>query len=115
MVFVTHAVAGIHRIPVEWLDGYGPSGFRLAAPGEIAAWHAERGLNPPRREASLFCAHCIRRVLLCDTRQRVLHEACDSGVVDVRLYSCVACGLDLAAEVGSDAAGWGDSPAPHRS
>src|SRR5688500_6095748 len=96
MVFVTHAVAGIHRIPAEWLDGYTPSGFRLAAPAEIVAWHAERGLVAPHREGTLFCAYCIRRVPPRETRQRVLCETCASGTVDVRLYSCAACGLDLA-------------------
>ncbi|HEU5317481.1 MAG TPA: hypothetical protein VFX49_15320 [Chloroflexota bacterium] len=99
MVFVAHAVAGVHRIPGEWLDGYRPSGFRLAAPTEIEAWHEERGLLAPRANAVLFCAQCIRSVGLAEARERVFHEECDSGEVDIRLYSCAACGLDLAAEI----------------
>ena len=101
-VFVAHAVAGVHRIPAAWLDGYAPSGFRLAAPAEIATWHADRGLTPPQPEGRLFCAQCLRGVGLGATRQRVVHEACASGTVDVRLYSCATCGLDLAAEVQSE-------------
>ena len=107
VVFVTHAVAGVHRIPAAWMDGYGPSGFRLAAPVEIEAWHAERGLTPPHPEGRLFCAQCLRGVSLDATRQRVLHEPCASGTVDVRLYSCATCGLDLAAEVQAEPADQG--------
>jgi hypothetical protein len=47
LVFVAHRVAGIHRIPAAWLDGYMPSGFRMATAAEIAFWHEERGLDPP--------------------------------------------------------------------
>ena len=47
MVFVAHPVAGVHRVPAEWLDGFIPSGFREATPAEIMRWHDERDLEPP--------------------------------------------------------------------
>ena len=47
MVFVAHPVAGVHRVPAEWLDGFRPSGFREATPAEIIRWHIERDLEPP--------------------------------------------------------------------
>ena len=47
MVFVAHPVAGVHRVPEEWLDGFLPSGFRQATPAEIIHWHDERDLEPP--------------------------------------------------------------------
>ena len=53
LVFVSHRVAGVHRIPAAWLDGYVPSGFRPATPAEIRRWHEERGLEPPREEPVL--------------------------------------------------------------
>ena len=55
LVFVSHPMAGVHRIPATWLDGYAPSGFRLASAAQIRRWHDERGLAPPadaEREAA---------------------------------------------------------------
>ena len=51
LVFVSHPVAGVHRIPEAWLDGYAPSGFRLATQSEIRRWHADRDLDPPLHDA----------------------------------------------------------------
>ena len=42
LVFVSHPVAGVRRIPHASLEGYGPSGFRLAADAEIHRWQDER-------------------------------------------------------------------------
>ena len=47
LVFVSHPVAGVHRIPQAWLDGYSPSGFRLATPDEIRRWYEARGVAAP--------------------------------------------------------------------
>jgi hypothetical protein len=47
LVFVSHPVAGIHRVPAAWLDGLFPSGYRLATVAEITFWHEERGLDAP--------------------------------------------------------------------
>jgi hypothetical protein len=52
LVFVSHPVAGIHRVPAAWLDGLFPSGYRLATPAEIKFWHEERGLDVPAESAS---------------------------------------------------------------
>ncbi|MGH2352740.1 MAG: hypothetical protein ACRDI2_02465 [Chloroflexota bacterium] len=47
MMFVAHPIAGVHRVPSEWMDGLWPSGFREATPAQVARWHEERGLEPP--------------------------------------------------------------------
>ena len=47
LVFVSHPIAGIHRVPAAWLDGLFPSGYRLATAAEIKFWHEERGLDAP--------------------------------------------------------------------
>lgn len=47
LVFVSHPVAGIHRVPAAWLDGLFPSGYRLATAAEIVLWHVERDLEVP--------------------------------------------------------------------
>ena len=63
MVYVTHPQTGVRRIPVAWLDGFAPSGFRLATAREIAAWHAAHGLEAPPLEAlaGAPCPACQRR------------------------------------------------------
>jgi hypothetical protein len=52
MVFVAHHITGVRLIPRDWLDGFQPSGFREATAQEIAYWHEERGIEPPRIEAT---------------------------------------------------------------
>jgi hypothetical protein len=52
LVFVSHPVAGVHRVPAAWLDGLFPSGYRLATPAEIKLWHEERGLDAPAEAES---------------------------------------------------------------
>ena len=47
LVFVSHPVAGVRRIPRAWLDGYGPSGFRPATDAEIRRWEDERTADAP--------------------------------------------------------------------
>jgi hypothetical protein len=47
MVFVSHRMTGVHRIPAAWLDGYAPSGFRPATAAQIRLWYEERGLDLP--------------------------------------------------------------------
>jgi hypothetical protein len=48
MVFVVHPMTGVHKVPAEWLEPMAASGFRKATRREIAQWHEERGLDPPR-------------------------------------------------------------------
>ena len=52
-IFVTHRMTGVRRIPALWLDGFSPSGFRLATPDEIREGHDERGLRPPEGSAQV--------------------------------------------------------------
>jgi hypothetical protein len=53
LMFVSHPVAGVHRIPAVWFDGYAPSGFHPATAAEVRQWHEERGLTfPDTPEAS---------------------------------------------------------------
>jgi hypothetical protein len=47
MMFVSHPVAGVHRVPANWMDGLWPSGFREATPAEVVRWHEDRDLDPP--------------------------------------------------------------------
>ena len=98
MVYVAHPAAGVHRIPDEWMDGFAPSGFRLATVGEVAAWHAERGLEPPAEEGH-YCPSCLTRVPHSEAERRLHREVCASGQLDVWLFHCRGCGTALAAEL----------------
>ena len=98
MAFMTHPAAGVHRIPYTWLDGFAPSGFRLATAREISGWHDERGLVPPPAEGG-YCPSCLQRVPPDRAERRLHREPCASGALTVRLYHCPACGTALAAEV----------------
>jgi len=98
MVYVTHRATGVRRIPAAWLDGFAPSGFRLATAGEVAAWHGARGLDPPPPEGP-HCPVCARRVPAGAAERRLHREACASGALEVWLHHCPACGAALAAEV----------------
>ena len=98
MVYVAHPAAGVHRIPDEWLDGFGPSGFRLATALEIAAWHGARGLDALAPDGA-YCPGCLHRVPAGTTERRRHRERCASGDLDVWLHHCRACGTALAAEI----------------
>jgi hypothetical protein len=100
-MYITHPETGVHKIPGDWLDGFAPSGFRPATPAEIEAWHAERGLTPPG-EGGAYCPCCLKRVPPREAHREVQREECASGVVDVVLYRCPACGLALFAVVQSN-------------
>ena len=104
MVYITHARGrtGVHRIPDEWLEGFRPSGFRLATAAEVTAWHAERGLDPPEA-TGVYCPSCLRQVPVGAAERHVHREACASGPLLVWLSSCPACGTVLAAEVVAEA------------
>jgi hypothetical protein len=103
MVYVAHPATGVHRIPDDWLDGFAPSGFRLATIGEIAAWHAERGLGAPPASSEvdegIYCPCCLRRIPTANTDRREHREACASGPLAVWVHHCAACGAALAVEV----------------
>ena len=101
---MAHSAAGVHRIPDEWLDGFTPSGFRLATVPEVAAWHAERGLRPPA-VGDHYCPSCLRRIAHGAAERRLHVEACASGPLEMWLYHCPECGTALAAELAGSANG----------
>ena len=98
MVYVAHPATGVRRIPDEWLDGFTPSGFRLATVREVAAWHAERGLEAPVAEGH-FCPSCLRRVPQDAAERRLHREVCASGPLEVWLFHCPGCGMALAVDL----------------
>jgi hypothetical protein len=98
MAYVVHPVTGMRHIPAVWLDGFRPSGFRLATVRKIVAWHGERSLTPPDERAG-YCPCCLRRVQPAQATRRVYREACASGPIDVWLSHCPTCGAALHAEV----------------
>jgi len=98
MAYVAHPATGVHRIPDAWLDGFQPSGFRLATAAQIVEWHNERGLDPPEA-GGVYCPACLRRVPAAAAERRPHREACASGPLLVWLFHCPTCGTALAAEV----------------
>jgi hypothetical protein len=98
MAYMAHPAAGVHRIPDVWLDGFAPSGFRLATARQVAAWHAERGLEPPDPDGE-YCPSCLKRVPAAAAERRLHREVCASGPLLVWLFHCPACDTAIAAEV----------------